>query len=323
MKPPRSTGDRFDGLRQTARQIPGLRGAYRRLRRLRRAAAAGADRRLRPVRRDAAEIRDITRLRFRGHHATPSGDSRGVVVSLTTHPARIDHVWIPIETMLRQEQTPDRVVLVLSDAEFATRDVPRKLIEQQRRGLEILWTPQDGRSRLKLVPTRFAYPDATIVTVDDDCYFEPWVVSRLVADAREHSDTVIGHRGREIQRARTGLAAYNDWVKASPATPSERVFLTGVGGVLYPPGALPPELLADDALAAELCPTNDDIWFWALARVGRTPARCLGLSSYRPLGRQRHAPRLETVNLAGGANDIQFAAVIKHFGLHLPSAAQL
>lgn len=240
-----------------------------------------------------------------------------MVVSLASFPARIDHVWIPIETMLRQDQAPDRIVLVLSDDEFTSRELPHKLVDQQRRGLEILWVQHSARSLNKLVPTRLVYPDATIITVDDDAAYEPWVVSALTAHSREHPGTVIGHRGWAIRHDALGIVPYNDWTRATPDTPAEQVFLVGVGGILYPPGALPMDLLVDTDLARRLCPTADDVWFWALARVAGAPSRCLGRTSHRELRQQAHTPQLHAINRGRRQNDVQLARVIEHFGIPL------
>lgn len=198
----------------------------------------------------------------------------------------------------------DRVVLVLSDEEFPDRELQRRIRQQERRGLEILWTPHNTRSFKKLLPTRLAYPDSTIITIDDDLIYVPWLVSGLTSCAIEHPNAIIGHRGWEVRPEGNGLAPYITWAKASRSTPSDRVFLTSGGGTLYPPGVLPIELLTDIDLALKLCPTADDIWFWAVAGV---PAHCLDTVSYRPLRRQSGTPALQTMNVRGGQNDAQLA----------------
>jgi hypothetical protein len=240
------------------------------------------------------------------------------IVSLTSYPARIQHAWIPIEQMLRHASV-DRVVLVLGDDEFGTRDLPRRLVAQQRRGLEIMWIPRSADSYNKLVPTVLAYPDAIIVTIDDDARYAPWTVPELLDSAREHPGTIVGHRGWEVASRDGELLPYNRWARATLSTPPERVFLTGVGGVLYPPGALPTDLVTDLGLARRLCPTSDDVWFWAVARAAGVPVHCLDAPSHRGLFRQRRTPKLEDVNRGERRNDAQIAAVVAHFGLAAPT----
>jgi hypothetical protein len=288
--------------RRLTRRFPSIKAVARRAHRLRRA-----------VRERLA----IARFRLPSRHPAPSGDPTGVVVSLTSFPARIDRAWIAIESVLRQDRTPDRVVLVLSEAEFPSQQLPKQLVAQQRRGLEILWTPANHRSFLKLIPTRLAFPDATIVTVDDDVIYEPWTVSRLLDEARTLPDTVVGHRGWAIQHGPSGLSPYEDWPPASPETGSGKALLTGIGGIVYPPHLLPVDLLTDMDLAMTLCATNDDFWFWAVARASGVSSRCLGIRSFQHLRSQRHTPRLHDVNRQGEQNDAQLRRVIEYFVIDL------
>jgi hypothetical protein len=62
-----------------------------------------------------------------------------------------------------------------------------------------------------------------------------------------------------------------------------------------------------------LCPTADDVWFWALARVAGVRLHCLGLDSYRPLRWQTRTPELLAVNRNQGQNDVQLGRVLDHF----------
>jgi len=303
-----------DERRAAGRTRSALRARAAKSRRLR-----AANLRLRRVWRNQHQNVRILRLRLsRRRLSSPRRDPE-VVVTLTSFPARIEHAWIAIETLFRQDPTPDRIVLVLADGAFPSRALPRKLVQQQRRGLEVLWVAGDSGSFDKLIPTRLVYPDAVLVTVDDDAMYAPWVVSCLTAHSRLHPGTVVGHRGWELGRDDRGPLPYVDWAVASRDTPAERVFLTGVGGVLYPPRVLPIELLADVDLARNLCPTNDDVWFWAVARVAGVPVHCLGLESCSPVLRLVGTPRLEVLNRAQGQFDVQFARVLEYFGpLHAP-----
>jgi hypothetical protein len=273
-----------------------------------------ASAKLRRVGRRARQELQIARLGCSNRRLTAPHRVPEVVVSLTSHPARIEHAWIAIETVFRQTLVPDRIVLVLAEDAFSSRALPRRIVRQQRRGLEIVWVDRDGGSFDKLVPTRLAYPDAAIITVDDDAMYMPTLVARLTAHAERHPGTVVGTRGWEIEHGVRGPVRYNAWPRATRDTPSERLFLTGVGGILYPPDALPIPLLTDRDLATSLCPTNDDIWFWAVARAAGVPSECLGLSARRAILRQARTPRLEAVNRGEGQFDVQFARVLEYFG---------
>lgn len=240
--------------------------------------------------------------------------SPGIVVSLTSFPARISYAWIAIESIFQQDLKPSKVVLVLSEEEFPTKELPRIIREQEARGLEILWTPRNTRSFKKLLPTREKYPDATIVTVDDDIIYEPWRLRKLVEAAKTRPGTIIGHRGWVVTKTHNGLAPYITWPKAGPDTPTELVFLTSGGGVLYPPNVLPLDDLFNIDLALQLCPLADDVWFWAIARKAGVPSFCLGNHGIVPIMALTSSPKLETKNRLNGGNDVQLAAVIEYFG---------
>ena len=73
--------------------------------------------------------------------AISSADRPGLIVSLTSFPARIDQAWIPIERTLRGDLTPDLVVLVLAEDEFPGRVLPSPILRLARRGLQVASLP--------------------------------------------------------------------------------------------------------------------------------------------------------------------------------------
>ena len=264
---------------------------------------------------DERETLDIMRLRTAATKSLFTGLKLPVIVSLTSFPARIQHAWIPIETMFQQEHPPSKVVLVLSEEEFPTKALPSRILQQRKRGLEIIWTKHNIRSYKKLLPTRMRYPDSNIVTIDDDIFYEPWRLSQLIKTASDHPGSIIGHRGWEIKMSHGNLAPYIQWPCADKTTPIQRIFLTGSGGIYYPPHFLTLDLLTDIELALRLCPTGDDIWFWAVARKAGIPMHCLGNNGLRDIRRLRGSPTLSKSNRFQGKNDEQLYNVISYFGL--------
>lgn len=253
------------------------------------------------------------RRRLRGARAAGGSSVRGpsLVVSLTSFPERIDSVWMVVESLLDQTLPPDRIVLALSIDEFSARRIPRSLERYLPRGLEVLWVAGNPRSYMKLGPARLAYPDVDVVTVDDDAEYDADLLEHLVEAARRAPGHVVGSKGWAVTVAEDGVVPYVSWPVADTATPSERVFLTGVGGVLYPPGLASEADLVDMTTARRICPTADDVWFWAANRAAGVPAICLGAVPYAPLERPRFTSALGEVNAT--ANDPQIAAAVAHF----------
>jgi len=238
-----------------------------------------------------------------------------LIVSMTSFPARINNVWITVESIFQQDYKPWKVVLVLAESEFPGRIIPKSLELQVRRGLEIIWTSQNTRSYKKLLPTRKAYPDAKIITVDDDIIYESWRISGLLAAEKNHPNAIIGYRGWEIYGDDEELKPYVTWPSANKKTKENKVLLTGVGGIFYPPHVLNESILFDIDTALELAPTADDIWFWAVAVLSGVKIHCLGHARHFQIFPDDHENALSTINVLGGRNDVQMKSVMEKYAL--------
>jgi hypothetical protein len=265
--------------------------------------------------RRSAQNAILRRLKKAGTGPFQRDPSSPVVVSLTSFPARIHLVWRTIESIFQQDTKPARVVLVLSTEDFPDKVLPSSIVSQYSRGLDVLWTVQNTRAYKKLLPTKQAFPEATIVTVDDDVIYDPWMLTELIGASRATPNAVIGHRGRVITGTPPLLQPYEAWPMADPSSPRSRVLLTGVGGVLYPPDALAIPTLQDYETAKRLCPLADDIWFWACSRLANTFPLCLGNECWSSFDDAQATESLYQVNGPGGMNDLQFKAVCDNFGL--------
>jgi hypothetical protein len=243
-----------------------------------------------------------------------SSGQPAVIAGITSYPGRIRHAWIAIECMLRQTLPPERLILVLSEEEFPEKHIPWRLRNQVKRGLEILWVANNGRSFDKLVPLLKLYPAATIATFDDDKYFPKDLIHLLVAAHRANPNHVIGARGWIINPVEVSpTVQYGvNWARALPGDRGHHLFLPGGNGALYPPGSLEPGVTDLDA-AFELCPTADDIWFWGHAQKQGTPMMCLGLPAHRPLQRTSRGSALSKINKE--RNNIQLQKVMDFLGI--------
>lgn len=199
--------------------------------------------------------------------ATPR--SPRLIVSLTSFPERVnDSGILPIAIFSIMEQTlkPDKIVLWLTEEEFPERqrDVSSEILRFCSHGLEIRWIPHNIRAYGKLVPALEEFPDDVIVTADDDVMYDKEWLEKLYNEWLENPSDIIAHRVKRVAVGDDGVKPYNHWNFAFFATPSFRNFLTGVGGVLYPPHALH-ENATNEKLFKSCSPLNDDIWFWAMA----------------------------------------------------------
>lgn len=226
-----------------------------------------------------------------------------VIASLTSYPPRIGSAWIAIETLLRQSVRPRKLLLVLNEQEFPGRILPRRIRSQAKRGLEILWLPQNGRSYDKLLPIRNRYPLDTVVTFDDDKFFPPRLLEDLFEASLQNGNSVIGSRGWIIRKSKSGINYGEGWERAISGARGKTLITPGGNGCLYPPKSLDANV---DNLeeALQICPTADDIWFWCAIQKNGTDIVCLGYPPHRPVRSLRTTVALSAQNES--ENNTQF-----------------
>jgi hypothetical protein len=157
------------------------------------------------------------------------------------------------------------------------------------------------------------------VTADDDIYYPQNWLELLYQSYLREPQFVHCHRARRITFQETGeIDSYNNWPQCiSTGEASVLNFLTGVGGVLYPPGSLYQDVLKSD-LFMRLCPTADDVWFWAMAVLNDRKIRVVDRNIAEPIALD---PELEYEMKDGvtlycinkNANDNQIKRVIDFY----------
>lgn len=236
-----------------------------------------------------------------------------VIISLTSFPARINTVWMTVETLFRQTHAPSKIILVLSAKEFPEKQLPRRLQKQTKRGLDVLWVEDNIRSYKKLIPVRAKYPDHTIITVDDDVFYDRKLIERLLTVSKNNAKCVVGSRGKKMISTEGYRLPYNSWPSVKKYSRGEEIILTGVGGIVYPPRVLPEDLLLDQEAALTLAPTADDIYFWGVTVVSGIEIICLGNDKFFTTTKDNIETSLARQNVFRNENDRQLSNVIGHF----------
>lgn len=106
-----------------------------------------------------------------------------VVVSLTSFPQAIPYAIGAIRSILNGAVLPDKLILYLTFSQFGDAGVPDEL-QQLADGstvFEIRNYDRDIRSYRKLIPALADFPEAVIVTVDDDVHYHPNMLRDLLA----------------------------------------------------------------------------------------------------------------------------------------------
>lgn len=243
-----------------------------------------------------------------------------IIVSLTTYGRRLQDVCFTIESIMQQTMLPNKIILNI-DKSISIHDIPHALRMQQKRGLEIAFV-EDIRSYTKLIPTLSKYPEAIIITIDDDVLYNFDIVERLFQSYVKYPDKISALRVHTIKFDKDKKPRkYMEWdmCKADSSNPMH-LFLTGVGGVLYPPHSLYGDVLDKDVFMS-ICPTADDVWFHAMAvkngtGIVKVPTRSeLGQDYITNDDVQDMG--LFHVNTGGaGRNDLQIKAVYEKYGIY-------
>ena len=96
------------------------------------------------------------------------------VVSLTSFPPRIKHLWMVIDTLMRQTCRPAAINLVLCESEFPDRKLPSKLQRYTACGLRIMWVEENLKPHKKYYYSfleELAGKKRCVITVDDDIFY--------------------------------------------------------------------------------------------------------------------------------------------------------
>lgn len=235
----------------------------------------------------------------------PEISKHPVIVSMTSFPAAIPYAIKAILSILDGSVLPDKIVLYLTFSQFGDNGIPEELLKLAGSNplFEIRDYGTDIRSYRKLIPALADFPDAVIVTVDDDVAYHRDMLRDLLRLHKEFPDAVLAHRAKRVEPGKP----YRKWRKYrwydflfKRIHSGYLNIQTGVGGVLYPPHSLSEDML-DVEKFTRTAPTTDDIWFWAAAVANGTPVIPVPFGHNKPKGVGKpRALSLKTSNFKSG-----------------------
>ena len=238
------------------------------------------------------------------------------IVSLTSFPARINDVWISIETIFRQSFKPDKVILWLSEKQFEGQKLPQNLLNLVDRGLTIRYVNEDLRSHKKYIYAIEEFPNDYIITLDDDLYYEKNLILNLVNLKKEYPEYVPTNRAHKIKITDNIIEPYRKWFhNATDIAPSNLLVQTGGNGTLYCKNDLFKDFNSVQIIK-ELAPYADDIWLKIM--VLKAQKKIVTNIKYNkdPLVvKATQNEKLVTQNVINGGNDTQFNNLLKHYQL--------
>lgn len=247
-------------------------------------------------------------------------DGEEVIISLTSFPPAIEYVVPTVKSLLAGSVLPDRIVLYVTMSQFGEKGLPEELVRlaEENPVFEIRNYDHEIRSYRKLIPALKDFPDAVIVTVDDDVYYHRNMLGSLLKLHQQYPDRIIAHRAKRMKPGKP----YKTWSKYrwydflfKKDHAGYGNLFTGVGGVLYPPGTLKEEMLKEE-LFTKLAPTTDDIWFWAAAVANDKMIMPVPFGYNKPKGVGKpKAISLKTYNFKSGVdrNSAAIEAVLEAY----------
>lgn len=240
------------------------------------------------------------------------------IVSLTTFPKRIDKVWLTIETILRQNVKPDKVLLWLYEGEFKGKaSLPKNLLRQEKRGLEIRFCKKNLMPHKKYYYTMLEYPKANVITVDDDMLYPSNLLANLLKYHEKFPKSIICTITRQIKVEGNIILPYSAWHYTKTNTEPDFKNLTmGGGGTLFPPHSLHPNVFNENALK-HFALKADDLWLKVMSLKNNTKVVSMAGEYPRffiPII-QKNNQRLMDSNIGEGQNDKIFKILMEHYNI--------
>ena len=213
--------------------------------------------------------------------------------------------------------TVKHVILWLAREQFESLDtLPDSLKRLKKYGLEIKFC-DDLRPHKKYYYAMQEYPDAIVITVDDDVYYPSFLVERLYSKHKEFPDAICCNWAHLIKKSNDGkILPYNKWEKGVSGfddKPSFSLNQVGYEGVLYPPHSLDSRCFDKDLLC-KLSLNADDLWLKAMSYLHGTKVVRANDVAYRYFGiLKSQKVALNTSNCGQNKNDEAIEKITTYF----------
>lgn len=180
------------------------------------------------------------------------------IVSLTSWKPRFPIIIDALNSILSGDIIPDRIVLVITKNELDYLPVEIKELEKNKK-IEILESKDIG-SHKKLIPVMIKYPDADIITIDDDWIYGSSFVSNLIEKHKQYPNVILCNWCLRIKLNEDGnLMPYNYWHKNIQDGYSDiDLFPMSGAGALWPAHCF--DISKPDLNELYKCPNADDIY---------------------------------------------------------------
>jgi len=243
-----------------------------------------------------------------------------LIVSFTSYSKRIHDVHLVVESIAEQALKANRLILWLDEDEFTLETIPLVLHRQIKRGLEVRFCP-NYKSYKKIIPTLEVFPDANIITIDDDILYPYDMIEILIREHKQDSTCILGFRAHKVKMESNGaLKPYVEWeYETYDNNSGNLIFLTSGAGTFFPKACFDDEVLNSNVFMS-ICPSADDVWLKAMALLSQR--KCKKVSDGRDfwkrfmLIKKNQDIGLFNLNVIDSFNDEQIKSVFERYGLY-------
>ena len=190
-------------------------------------------------------------------------NNESVIVSLTSHHARLKHVSKTIFSILNGTFKSVHVVLTIYKDDIFNISNDLKLFIDNNI-IELIIADENLRPHLKYYYVMKKYKDVSvpIITIDDDGLYHKDLVESLYTAYLNNKSSIHARRVHQVMldQNKKSVLPYNKWKWeiVNNTVPDKYKFATGVGGVLYPPNILDIDKISITEIKKCLC--ADDIY---------------------------------------------------------------
>lgn len=246
-----------------------------------------------------------------------------IIFSVTSYGKRVKNA-LPymLYSVINQTVSPKKVIVYLDEKKWNNNNIPSLLQKLRSIGIEVHYC-EDIKSFTKLIPALKEFPDNPIVTLDDDLYYNPRFI-QWITEAYNKSDkkTILGQWGCIPEKKDSAYIPYNEWKDCKYGDEHSPISFFGCRGCCYPPHIFDDEIFKKE-IFLKLCPTADDIWFWAMEErqnINRAYIKQKGNSYHTSVNRIEEYDwsqkgTLMHQNVVGGKNNEQLIAVVEYYHL--------
>lgn len=233
---------------------------------------------------------------------SPLPEDAGFIVSLTSFPPRIKHLWIVIDTLMRQSCRPAAINLVLCSKEFPGKKIPARLERYLPLGLRIIWVEENLKPHKKYYYSfqeEIGGKKRCVITVDDDVFYPSDTLERLL---RMHAASPEAVCANYVMKNSDGRCS--DWTHVyQPVRAGFGYTPIGFGGILYPYSYYSRDFILDKESFMKICPGTDDLWMRYCEEKSGTPISTGDFFAHPPSIPSSGRRSLARDNVRRGNND--------------------